>query len=236
MPDRPRIRRRTPWVAVAGLVLLAGSAAAASALTASAHSASGPEVPSTVPAPTVPTSTVPTTTGPPGSSIPAPVPPSPTLTLPTTVPYSPPPPGALSTRIELPSRTLVAGSTVDGALVVSDHTDRSYNLTQGCRPYWAVGLQSATIPFNPAVPAICGLAPFWIHPGDNRLPFTLIVRYQACSSGSQGTAGTTLPPCGDAGALPPLPPGTYQVVLVSGSPALSAPAVDVVVVPSPGGG
>lgn len=227
MSGRAGTSRRTPWVVVAALVLLAGSAAAASALTAPAHWASAPEVPSTVPAPTVPAPTVP-----PGSSVSSPVPPGPTVTLPATVPYSPPPPGALSTRIELPTRTLVSGSTVGGALVVTDHTDRSYNLTQGCRPYWAVGLQSATIPFNPAVPAICGLSPFWIHPGDNRLPFTLAVRYQACSSGPSGAA---MAPCGGGGALPPLPPGRYQVVLVSGTPSLSAPAVDVDVVAAEGG-
>jgi hypothetical protein len=139
-----------------------------------------------------------------------------------------PPAGALSTVIDLPSTSLVAGTTVDGDLVVTNHTDRTINLTQGCKPFWSVGLQSQTIPFNPVEPAVCEVAPFFLAPGANRLPFQLRVRYEGCSSNSE-SASPSLPPCVGT-EPPPLPPGSYEVVLVSQSPGLSAAPVNVRVV------
>lgn len=121
----------------------------------------------------------------------------------------PPPAGALSSVIALPSTTLVAGSTVNGALVVTNHTNGTINISTGCKPFWQVGLQSPTMPFRPVEPAICELAPFLLAPGENRLPFQLEVP----SSFS---------------------PGSYQAVLVSQSPSLTATPVDVEVVAASG--
>lgn len=221
MPRHITRGRIAPWASVAVLLLLGGGAAAASVLTAPTSSPpTSAEVPSSS-----------TTSGPPVSSASPPTSPGsiPTFTPPSTVPYAPPPPGALTTRIELPSTSLVAGSTVRGNLVVTNHTDRTFNLTEGCRPYWAVGLRSSTIAFNPAIPTVCALVPFWVYPGTNRLPFKLLVSYPACSSGPQG-ATPTLPACPGGTALPPLPPGNYEAVLVSGTAALRAAPVDVEVV------
>jgi len=139
-----------------------------------------------------------------------------------------PPAGALSSVIDLPSTTLEAGTTVDGDLVVTNHTDKTINLTQGCKPFWSVGLQSPTVPFNPAEPTVCELAPFLLAPGANRLPFELRVRYLGCSTDSESTS-PSYPPC--VGTEPrPLPPGSYEAVLVSESPALDAAPVNVEVV------
>ena len=149
----------------------------------------------------------------------------------TTTPYSPPLPGALSTTIELPSTTVVAGSTVSGTLVVTNHTDETFNLTQGCKPFWWVGLQSSTIPFNPRYPTPCSLAPFYVSPGVNRLAFTMMASYLGCSTTPQETS-PTWPSCLANGQPPPLPPGSYEAVLVSQTPALSAQLVDVEVVAS----
>jgi len=157
---------------------------------------------------------------------------TPTTTTSTT-PYSLPPSGALTTSIELPSSTVVAGSTVSGTLVVTNHTDESFNLTQGCKPFWWVGLQSATIPFNPRYPTPCEPAPFYVSPGINRLPFTMTASYLGCSTTSQGSS-STFPACLENGQPPPLPPGPYQAVLVSQTSALSALAVNVQVVAGSG--
>lgn len=139
-----------------------------------------------------------------------------------------PPAGALSSVIDLPSTTLVAGTTVDGDLVVTNHTDKTINLTQGCKPFWSVGLQSPTIPYNPVEPTPCEPAPFLLAPGANRLPFELRVRYLGCSTNSESTS-PSYPPCVGT-EPPPLPPGSYEAVLVSQSPSLSAAPVNVEVV------
>lgn len=139
----------------------------------------------------------------------------------------PPPAGAISTAIDLPSTTLVAGAMVAGALVVTNHTDHTINLTQGCQPQWAVGLQSPTIPFNPIFPALCDIGPLLVQPGTNRLPFMLSVRYRSCAPDTSSSCG---------GSPPPLPPGAYEAVLVSTSSVLSAPPLDVEVVAASGSG
>jgi len=154
-----------------------------------------------------------------------------TSTTTTTTPPSLPPAGALSTSIELPSTTVVAGSTVSGTLVVDNHTNETFNLTQGCKPFWWLGLQSATIPFNPRYPTPCEPAPFYMNPGANRLPFTMTASYLGCSTTPQETS-PTWPSCLANGQPPPLPPGSYEAVLVSQTPALSAQLVDVEVVAS----
>jgi len=218
-----------PLMTVVIFLTLVAGAAVGSAMTAPAQSSFTAAPTTPVPLPTTvppPTSTEPPTT----TTVPAP----PTSTVPSTtitVPIgSVPPAGALSSAIELPTTTLVGGSTVSGVLVVTNHTDKTINLTETCSPDWEVGLQSATIPFNPAFPADCSTGPFLLQPGTNRLPFTLDVSYNACTNG--GGASPSVPPC-LTGGIPPLPPGPYQAILV-GPSALSAKPVDVEVVPPPG--
>lgn len=136
-----------------------------------------------------------------------------------------PPARALSSVIDLPSTTLVDGTTVDGDLVVTNHSDKTINLTEGCKPFWSVGLQSPTIPFNPMEPTVCELTPFLLAPGANRLPFSFQVRYLGCSTNPESSSLSD-PPCVGT-EPPPLPPGSYEAVLVSQSPALSAAPVNV---------
>jgi hypothetical protein len=220
---RPSSRRLTPWVTVAALVLLAGGAATASTLTSPAGSLAGSASPSTSTTILVP----PTGASPPVELVPPATPPP--LTVSSTVPPLLPPPGALTTTIELPSTTLVAGSTVNGSLVVTNHTNETFNLTQGCRPNWVVGLQSGSVRFVPGFTLECGGDPFFVPPGVSRLPFKLTVTYQGCSMDPQA-ATADFPACISGDQMPPLPPGAYEAVLVSGTSALSAPPVDVQVV------
>lgn len=140
-----------------------------------------------------------------------------------------PPAGALTIRIRLPSTTLVAGATVHGTLVVTNHTHTTFNLTHGCRPHWGVGLGSSTIPFSPAFTTECASAPLLVPPGVNRLPFTLFVTYLRCLMSGTGST-PDFPACVNGNQMPPLPPGRYQAQLVSETPALSAAPVEVTVV------
>ncbi|MHB8438952.1 MAG: hypothetical protein ACYDD4_07300 [Acidimicrobiales bacterium] len=147
----------------------------------------------------------------------------------TVVTSASPAPGVLTTTIELPSTTLVAGTTVPGTLVVRNDTVSTINLTQGCRSFWAVGLQSPAVPFKPAFPALCSTDPLLIVSGTNRFPFELHVAYSSCAM-APGGAGGGAPPCGANDMPPGLPPGRYQVIVVSETPVIHAEPLSVTVI------
>jgi hypothetical protein len=148
-----------------------------------------------------------------------------TTTTPTTATPSPAstslPPG-IGGRIELPSATLVAGSTEPGSLVMENGTGAPLRLTTGgpgaCEPGWTVILTSPQLPQEAAFATGCLPRPMVVRAGETRLPFTLRSAYQACSETGHAQSAL-IPVCvKDANGRdvsPPLPPGNYRATFFS---------------------
>jgi hypothetical protein len=132
------------------------------------------------------------------------------------------PPGRISARIELASRTLVAGSTERGTLVVENETGVPVRLTTGgaigCKPGWTVILTNQQLPQEAAFPSSCVPRPMVLPVGETRRPFTLLSDYQACSETGHAQGALTPPCVKDANGLdtsPPLPAGEYRATFFS---------------------
>jgi hypothetical protein len=128
----------------------------------------------------------------------------------------------LTTRIELSSSTVVAGSKVHGTLVIDNNTDHSVSLdTPGeCAGKWAVALTSPTASQNPGWTLECAMGlSASLAPGAHRFPFTIYATYSGCTNDtSPGAVDTVHCLSGPAGRIPPLPPGDYEAALVTSSP------------------
>jgi hypothetical protein len=137
----------------------------------------------------------------------------------TSVPAAPP---GVSGRIELPSNTLVAGSTENGTFVIENGTGTPLHLTTGgpiaCKPGWTVILSSEELPQEAVFTTGCDTRPMVVGIGETRLPFTLRSNYQSCSETGRAQ-GRLTPPCvKHAGGLdlpPPLPPARYRATFFS---------------------
>jgi len=154
---------------------------------------------------------------------------------------SPPPPG-VSGSIELPSSTLVAGSTERGTLIIENNSSAPVNLTTAgpvaCKPSWTVILTSAHIPQEAAFKTSCVPRPMVVAVGETRLTFTLRSDYRACSESGHGQDALTPACVKDANGLdasPPLPPGDYRATFFSDiSRFIPVGSVPVRVVAGPG--
>jgi hypothetical protein len=189
------------------------------------------EPPSTTNAPTTSTAeSVPTTTVAPA---PTPTPPAPVarpaLPAPPTTTTTAPAPPQLSARIELPTRTVVAGGSLDGTLVVTNAgAAPAHWLDRGCKPKWAVYLWPGD---PPAFHLMCEGGALVFPPGETRLPFTVRASLTRC--GQDESSGGGLPRClPPPDVMPPLDPGTYRAALYTDAPGLSAAKVPVEVVPA----
>jgi hypothetical protein len=207
---------------------VAAGADAALTTSTSAEPPSTTNAPTTSTAESVPTTTVapaPTPTPPAPVARPAlPAPPAP----PTTTTTAPAPP-QLSARIELPTRTVVAGGSLDGTLVVTNAgAAPAHWLDRGCKPKWAVYLWPGD---PPAFHLMCEGGALVFPPGETRLPFTVRASLTRC--GQDESSGGGLPRClPPPDVMPPLDPGTYRAALYTDAPGLSAAKVPVEVVPA----
>jgi hypothetical protein len=133
----------------------------------------------------------------------------------TTVTQLPPvasPP--LSSRIELPSDTIVAGSKVHGTLVIEN--DSGAPVQQSRCPddrLWGVYLVNAVASSGPPAYGgpgrLCDTTPPELSVGRTTLPFTFDASYNSCAP-----AGDSFPPtpkCLPGNLMPPLPAGDYRV-------------------------
>jgi hypothetical protein len=184
------------------------------------------ERPSTTNAPTTTTvASVPTTTteDPAPAARASPAPPVPPTTTTTTPPAAP---QQLSARIELPTRTVVAGGSLDGTLVVTNAGAAPARwLDRDCGAKWAVYLRPGQ---PPAVTAECAAA-LVFPPGETRLPFSVRASLSACT---QADPHAGLPRCNPPpDVMPHLAPGTYRAALYASAPGLEASEVPVEVVP-----
>ncbi len=140
----------------------------------------------------------------------------------------------LTGRLVLSHTRVTAGTPITGVLVVTYRGDTPVNINHACRPQYAVALTRHGFPPDVAFPAACGLRPFIIKPGQNRLPVTVLTTYSTCTQGAS-QAGGAVPACRhDRQVMPPLPPGRYRAVLVSTGFPFPAPAPLWVTLSSPG--
>jgi len=143
-----------------------------------------------------------------------------------------PAPRGLTDRLVLHQSHVVAGTPIQGALVVTYQGHAPINLTrlnpQGagltCRPKYGVVLTNHRIPPEIAFTSDCSRHPFIIKPGVNRLAITVDTTYGSCSE--VASQATRLSPACLPGRqpMPSLPLGRYEAVLVGDGLPLPAPA------------
>jgi hypothetical protein len=112
-------------------------------------------------------------------------------------------PVTLSTTIELPSDTIVAGSDLKGTLVVDNASGKPIDLSRGgCHAKFAVTLRNETFTNEPLYTSDCALGPWILATGVTRWNFTLIASYL----GPRPTGSRSLPV------------GNYEAILVTDTP------------------
>jgi hypothetical protein len=130
-------------------------------------------------------------------------------------------PHALSARIILPSRTMTAGSSIKGRVVVSNNTGRAIH-TSGCLGLFQVAL--ANNRYHPDPTWLACLQSFTIPVGLSSYRITVAATYLHCGDRQS-------PACLPDGGMPPLPAGKYRAMLFQAAHLVQAsPGVPVRVV------
>ncbi len=130
----------------------------------------------------------------------------------STVPAAP-----VSISIELPATTMVAGSTMNGHVVVHNRTGRPLHKS-GCGSLFQVALASDRI--KPQVAWAMCLQRITIPTGTSTYPVQVLGTYNGCSnSGPQGDSPACLP----GSKVPPLPAGAYRATLYQSSTVAAEP-------------
>ena len=120
-------------------------------------------------------------------------------------------------RVELPSQTMEAGSTMTGHVVVENDTGFPVRATQ-CHGYFAVVLTSPDVVAEGGFPACAEGITFPV--GESTYPVTIPATYLACTSGAP--QGST-PACLANNGPPPLPAGDYEAKLLQIGDVVSIP-------------
>ena len=107
----------------------------------------------------------------------------------------------------LPSRTIAAGSSMAGHVIVENHTSDAIRVV-GCLSIFQVLLQNDTA-HQSAFWLDCA-QPFTIPRGSTSYPVMITATYTGCSTTGSSLTG---PACLPNGRIPPLPPGKYEARL-----------------------
>jgi len=131
----------------------------------------------------------------------------------------------------LAGRTLSAGASTSGYVVIDNTAKARVPVTQGCggKPDVAVVLSSSKVP-QAALFALVKCPDVDLSPGLHRYPIDIRASYQGCIG--PGGSGVGLPPClpaPDSGP-PPLPVGRYQAVMATDSSIPTAKPLSVSVI------
>jgi hypothetical protein len=121
---------------------------------------------------------------------------------------------ALSARVVLPTRTMTAGSSIEGRIVVSNNTGRNIHTT-GCGTLFQVALTSRSYHPDPVWP-LC-LQPFTIPVGVSSYRISVAATYLVCGDRQS-------PACLPGGVMPPLPAGKYRARLFQSAHLVPAPS------------
>lgn len=113
----------------------------------------------------------------------------------------------VSARVELPAKTMAAGTTMEATVIVRNRTGKALTV-DGCGSLFQVALRSQT--YEPVVGwNLCRQA-ITVPQGRSRYGVTVTAAPLVCS----GDGGGGVPLCVDGNGNPPtLPPGKYQATL-----------------------
>jgi hypothetical protein len=121
------------------------------------------------------------------------------------------PHNGLSSRIVLPRHSFIAGQTIPATLVVTNENKRSFDLARYCQMNdnpivltnreISAGLQAVS-------DLMCHPLHVVLHPGLNRIRFTIPTTYPSCAEMPPASADTPL--CLSDNQMPPFPPGHYK--------------------------
>ena len=123
----------------------------------------------------------------------------------------------VSVQVEVPSRTMVAGSSMLAHIVVDNRTGHAIH-ANGCGQLFELALGSDSYPAQGEWPPC--LQPLTIAVGRSSYPWTIRATYDECG----GTGNPPPPACLPGGRPPPLPAGEYDVVFFQSSNIVSVPA------------
>ena len=112
----------------------------------------------------------------------------------------------VSARVVLSARTVAAGGSLTGRVIVTNRTGEPVEGV-GCRNIFQVALRSNEV--KPEVAWLLCAETLSIPPGRSTYPVTVAASHLTCSS----TPSSEIPQCLPGGGLPPLPPGDYRAVL-----------------------
>lgn len=121
------------------------------------------------------------------------------------------------TRVELPSTTITAGSSIRATVVVANNSGRVLNATR-CGGYFQLVLGNDHV-HQAVLWRLCA-ENFAIPMGASTYPVLLSTEYPGCS---RDTPTTDTPACLPGGNPPPLPPGEYRATLYQSGNAVPIP-------------
>src|SRR6266487_4384768 len=133
----------------------------------------------------------------------------------------------MSARVVLPSRTMTAGSSMSGRVVVENSTGHAIHVT-GCVTLFQVVLVNNK--YKPTVAWFTCLQKFTIPVGESSYPATVEASYSRCGPGRpRGGLRACLP----NNHPPPLPPGDYHAVLFQAVHVVPVPSAETIRVTPP---
>lgn len=122
-------------------------------------------------------------------------------------------PHALSAQVVLSTRTMTAGSSIKGRVIVRNNTGRAIH-TSGCLTLFQVALTSSR--YHPDPAWLSCLQPFTIPVGVSSYQITVAATYLHCGDRQS-------PACLPGGGMPPLPAGKYRARLFQSRHLVQAP-------------
>jgi hypothetical protein len=126
----------------------------------------------------------------------------------------------VSARVELPTTTMAAGSSISGRVVIENRIGYALH-GDGCLTPFQVVMSTDGIEYDAGWP-LC-LQRLTIPSGESSWPVTVVATYSGCI-GDPGYRGNDLMPrCLANGTVPPLPPGTYRAKLVQNPDLVPTP-------------
>jgi hypothetical protein len=121
-------------------------------------------------------------------------------------------------RLNLPSRTIRAGSHLNASITVINRTGRAVDVG-GCNFLFQVGWTNKAVTANPNWELCAGS--LTIPAGQSTWPVWVGAAYTLCSQDPPGT--TWLPQCLPGNRQRPLPPGYYRLTVYGPSDAMRLP-------------
>ena len=124
-------------------------------------------------------------------------------------------PALVSVQVQVPSRTMEAGSSMLAQIIVDNRTGHVIHV-KGCGSPFALAVGNSSHPAEVAWAACLKILTIAI--GKSSYPVTITATYDQCGGAA------SLPACLPHGLMPPLPAGKYGVVFFQSTHIVSVPA------------